>query len=211
MSICAKCVTRGCLTKNESKMPKSVCPSRDEKLQEKAKEMHVDQDLMIAIQSALVEGEGNTNWTRIQETISFAKKCNFKKIGVAFCTGLHEEAKTFVKILEHHGLEVVSVVCKNGSILKGFLGIEQEKKEHYVKNDIMCNPIGQALALNEMKTDLNILFGLCVGHDTLFIKHSEAPITVFAVKDRVLCHNPLGAIYGADGYYKKKLFNSEIK
>ncbi|MGL4802501.1 MAG: DUF1847 domain-containing protein, partial [Cetobacterium sp.] len=56
------------------------------------------------------------------------------------------------------------------------------------------------------QTDLNILFGLCVGHDTLFIKHSEAPVTVFAVKDRVLCHNPVAAIYQVDAYYKKKLF-----
>ena len=206
MSICAKCPSRGCLEKNEEKMPKKLCPSRNTELQEQAKALHTGDDLTIALQSALVEAEGNTNWTRVEETIQFAKKCGFKRIGLAFCTGLHEEAKTFVRILEHHGLEVVSVVCKNGAILKGFLGIEQPEKETYVKNDIMCNPIGQALLLNEAKTDLNILFGLCVGHDTLFIKHSEAPITVFAVKDRVLCHNPLGAIYQADGYYKKKLF-----
>ena len=130
----------------------------------------------------------------------------YKKIGVAFCMGLHDEAKTFVKILEHNGLEVVSIGCKNGANLKGILGIEQEKKDHYVKNDMMCNPIGQALYLNEQKVDLNILLGLCVGHDTLFIKYGEAPMTVFAVKDRVLSHNPLGAIYQADAYYKKKLF-----
>lgn len=206
MSICAKCPLKGCLEKNEEKMPKKLCPSRNTELQEKAKALHTGDDLTVALQSALVEAEGNTNWTRVEETIQFAKKCGFKRIGLAFCTGLHDEAKTFVRILEHHGLEVISVVCKNGAILKGFLGIEQEEKETYVKNDIMCNPIGQALLLNEAQTDLNILFGLCVGHDTLFIKHSEAPITVFAVKDRVLCHNPLGAIYQADGYYKKKLF-----
>lgn len=74
---------------------------------------------------------------------------------------------------------------------------------------MMCNPIGQALYLNKEEVDFNILLGLCVGHDTLFIKYAEAPITVFAVKDRVLCNNPLGAIYQADGYYKKKLFNNE--
>lgn len=206
MSICAKCQLRGCLEKNEEKMPKNLCPSRNLDLQQQAKELHTGDDLKVAIESALVEAEGNCNWTRVEEIIQFAKKCGFKRIGLAFCTGLHNEAKTFVKILEHHGLEVVSVVCKNGAVLKGFLGIPQEEKETYVKNDIMCNPIGQALLLNEQKTDLNVLFGLCVGHDTLFIKHSEAPITVFAVKDRVLCHNPLGAIYQADGYYKKKFF-----
>ena len=70
----------------------------------------------------------------------------------------------------------------------------------------MCNPIGQAKFLSAAKTELNILLGLCVGHDSLFIKHSDAPVTVFAVKDRVLGHNPLAAIYLAEGYYKKKLF-----
>jgi uncharacterized metal-binding protein len=70
----------------------------------------------------------------------------------------------------------------------------------------MCNPIGQAEFLNDAKTDFNIILGLCVGHDSLFIKYSKAPITVFAVKDRVLAHNPLGAIYQAEAYYKDKLF-----
>ncbi|MPM98578.1 hypothetical protein SDC9_145766 [bioreactor metagenome] len=70
----------------------------------------------------------------------------------------------------------------------------------------MCNPIGQANFLNSAKTELNIMLGLCVGHDSLFIKCSDAPITVFAVKDRVLAHNPLGALYLSEGYYKNKLY-----
>ena len=69
----------------------------------------------------------------------------------------------------------------------------------------ICNPIGQAMYLNEEKTDFNVVVGLCVGHDSLFFKYSEAPTTVFAVKDRVLVHNPLAAIYASDFYYKKKL------
>lgn len=206
MSICAKCPTRGCTEKDESKMPKKLCPTRVRELQDRARELYVGENLKIEKEATLVEGEGNCNWTRVQEIIAFANKMGYKKIGVAFCMGLHDEAKTFVKILEHNGLEVVSIGCKNGANLKGILGIEQEKKDHYVKNDMMCNPIGQALYLNEQKVDLNILLGLCVGHDTLFIKYGEAPMTVFAVKDRVLCHNPLGAIYQADAYYKKKLF-----
>ena len=32
-----------------------------------------------------------------------------------------------------------------------------------------------------------------MGHDILFTKHSKAPVTTLAVKDRVLTHNPLGA------------------
>ena len=68
----------------------------------------------------------------------------------------------------------------------------------------MCNPAAQAMLLNKAKTDLNILVGLCVGHDTLFIKNSEAPITILAVKDRVTGHNPLAAIY-ASHYFASKL------
>lgn len=66
----------------------------------------------------------------------------------------------------------------------------------------MCNPIAQARLLNKAETDLKIILGLCVGHDSLFLSYAEAPVTVLAVKDRVLAHNPLGAIYA--GYYFDK-------
>ena len=70
----------------------------------------------------------------------------------------------------------------------------------------MCNPIGQAVFLNKEKMDLNLILGLCVGHDTLFIKYSEAPVTVFATKDRVLGHNPMAALYLSESYYHDKFY-----
>ncbi len=70
-------------------------------------------------------------------------------------------------------------------------------------DESMCNPIFQAESLNEAKVDLNVLLGLCVGHDALFFQHSKIPTTVLAVKDRVTGHNPLAAIYNADSYYQK--------
>jgi uncharacterized metal-binding protein len=66
----------------------------------------------------------------------------------------------------------------------------------------MCNPILQAQVLNSEQTELNILLGLCVGHDSLFLKYAEAPCTVLAVKDRVTGHNPLAALYTLDSYYR---------
>jgi len=66
-----------------------------------------------------------------------------------------------------------------------------------------CNPIGQAAILDGEGSELNIILGLCVGDDTLFIKHSKAPVTVLAVKDRVLAHNPLGALYTARHIYTR--------
>ena len=48
----------------------------------------------------------------------------------------------------------------------------------------------------------NVLLGLCVGHDSLFFKYTEAPCTVLAVKDRLLGHNPMAAVYNVDSYYR---------
>ena len=55
--------------------------------------------------------------------------------------------------------------------------------------------------MNREHTDLNIVMGLCVGHDSLFYKYSEAITTTLVTKDRVLVHNPAAALYAADGYY----------
>lgn len=140
---------------------------------------------------------------RVQEIIEFARKMGYRKLGVAFCGGLHREAAIFCKILEDHGFEVVSVMCKVGGIDKNVIGIQECEKVQIGSFEPMCNPIAQAEVLNASETEFNILLGLCVGHDSLFIKYSQAPITVFAVKDRVLGHNPLAAIYNYDSYYER--------
>ena len=57
--------------------------------------------------------------TRVQETWEFARKMGYKRLGVAFCAGLHEEARTLTGILEAQGFEVVSVVCKVGADPEG--------------------------------------------------------------------------------------------
>lgn len=144
------------------------------------------------------------------EIIKFLHRAGYKKIGLAFCTGLFKEAQEVVKILEYNGFEVVSIICKNGAITKDFLGItDAQAVRGNCKTESMCNPIGQALLLNEQKTEFNLMLGLCVGHDTLFIKYSQAPMTALAVKDRVTGHNPLAAIYLAQGYYNKKFYPAD--
>jgi uncharacterized metal-binding protein len=89
-----------------------------------------------------------------------------------------------------------------GRVPKEQIGIEDNQKIAIGKFESMCNPVLQAMILNEEQTDFNILLGLCVGHDSLFIKYGKAPCTVLAVKDRLLGHNPLAAIYCTDSYYR---------
>lgn len=139
---------------------------------------------------------------RILEIIEFCKRMGYQKVGLAFCAGLPQEAAMTAEILESHGLTVVSAVCKVGGVDKSRIGVEAENKIcRSDAHESMCNPIGQAEIMNAAGTQFNILLGLCVGHDSLFIKHSDAMCTVFAVKDRLLGHNPLAALYGSF-YYK---------
>ncbi|MCD6306655.1 MAG: DUF1847 domain-containing protein [Deltaproteobacteria bacterium] len=142
---------------------------------------------------------------RVQEICEFAQKMGYRKLGIAFCTGLRPEAKALTRILDAQGFEVVSVVCKAGATPKEVIGIREEEKIRIGQFESMCSPIVQAAILNEEKTDLNILVGLCVGHDSLFFKYSNAFCTVLIAKDRVLGHNPAGALYTSGTYYARML------
>jgi uncharacterized metal-binding protein len=196
---CAVCSIHACNKRVFDKAPKN-CPSLDEKIEEINEVYKEEENLKLAKASALVVSEGYGEKTRLEEIIDFAKRCEFMNIGIAFCIGLSSEAKILSKVLTHNGFTVNSIICKCGGVSRDHIEI------HSSSTVPMCNPIGQAEFLNDAKTDFNIILGLCVGHDSLFIKYSKAPITVFAVKDRVLAHNPLGAIYQAEAYYKDKLF-----
>jgi uncharacterized metal-binding protein len=52
---------------------------------------------------------------------------------------------------------------------------------------------------------MNIIVGLCVGHDMLFTKYSDAPVTTLVTKDRVTGHNPVSVLYGQNFYYRRLL------
>jgi uncharacterized metal-binding protein len=149
--------------------------------------------------------------SRIQEIIEFSRKMNYTRLGMGFCSGLRKEAAVVEKILTGHGFQVVSAICKVGQIPKERLGIQEEEKIIPGCFESMCNPIAQAYLLNEEKTEFNILLGLCVGHDSLFLKNAEAPCTVLAVKDRLLGHNPLAAIYTAESYYRALNYETTAK
>jgi uncharacterized metal-binding protein len=142
---------------------------------------------------------------RVQEVCEFAQKMGYKKLGVAFCAGLQREALSLTQILEAQGFEVVSVVCKAGRTPKETIGVGDQDKIRIGEFESMCSPIGQALILNEEKTEFNILVGLCVGHDSLFLKYSQAYCTVLVAKDRVLGHNPCAALYTTGSYYARML------
>ncbi len=99
----------------------------------------------------MVESEGYCKKTRVEEIMDFARKCGFKKLGVAFCIGLKREMAVLNKILTANGFMVEAVICKNGSIPKEYLGLKEQDKVRPGTYEPMCNPIGQAYFLNKAK------------------------------------------------------------
>ena len=161
------------------------------------------QNHTVMANAALVEYEGYCRLTRVEETVDFAKRMGFHRLGIATCVGLIHESRILAKILRANGFEVYGIACKAGAIDKSAVGIDPKCEDIGAH---MCNPIFQARQLNRSNTELNIVVGLCVGHDSLFYKYSEALTTTLVVKDRVTGHNPAAVLYQADDYYKKKLF-----
>ena len=205
MYTCADCVNKPCRSHQLDRLPGN-CPTA-EYSEEQSLERYKGEEKEMAYCSARVEGDFYCRITRVEETMEYALRMGYTHLGVAFCVGLSEEARRLVRILRANHFEVDAVCCKNGSVPKSRLGITREQQAHPEREfEAICNPAAQAELLEQAGCDLAILLGLCVGHDTLFIRHCSIPCTVLAVKDRVMAHNPLGAIYMSEGYMKDRLY-----
>jgi uncharacterized metal-binding protein len=216
---CAKCTKVVCNSKAFLKGPEN-CPTKTKQdvIQKALVEYDEPETREFARQASIQEFECymhlpeglTTRYPRVEEVAQFAKKMGYKKLGVAFCGGLADEAKILTRILENRGFEVVSVCCKAGAIPKERIGITEEQKIAGPGSfEAMCSPISQAEILNNEGTEFNIAVGLCVGHDSLFFKYSKAPVTVLVAKDRVFGHNPVMGLYLAPSFYYRKLLRKE--
>jgi uncharacterized metal-binding protein len=171
---------------------------------EKVRRLYEDEENnRVSVISAQIENEFYLQYTRVEEVMEFSRRMGFHKIGIATCVGLIEESRILARILRKNGFEVYGAVCKIGSFLKADVGVSQDDMTR--TGAVMRNPIMQAEVLNQAGTDFNVVMGLCVGHDSLFYKYSEALVTTLVAKDRVLAHNPVGALYQAKAYYRNKL------
>lgn len=204
---CVDCGTQNCKWKDRT-YPE-FCPTthlEEDDLRWALERYEEGNNHAIMVASAEVEYEGYCQWTRVQEIMEFARKIGAQKIGIAHCIGLINEARIFARILRANGFEPYAVICKVAGKAKSSIGIPQACENI---GAAMCNPILQARLLNEAHTDLNVVIGLCVGHDSLFYKYSDAYVTTLVTKDRVTGNNPAAALYTAQSYYKKKFHLEE--
>ena len=202
---CACCppTVRACRSGEAAERGPGFCPGKlDPETQALARSRYDDPETArLARESALVESDGYCKWTRVQEVVELSRRMGWTKLGIATCIGLLDLSHVLTGILESHGLQVISVACKNGSIPKEDIGLIDAQKIRPGGFEAACNPIAQAELLNAHGSQFNVVMGLCIGHDSLFFKHAHAPTTVLVTKDRVLGHNPVAALQLADSYY----------
>lgn len=189
---CAACTHHACYTKGIN------CT---ELSSDEVTAAYTDEERQLMEAAAYVEGTFYSNITRLQETAEFAKAMGYKRLGIAFCIGLNDEMRYIARFFEKEGFDVFSACCKICSVGKNELGLKQVRPE--LEHEAMCNPKFQTRFLNEAQVDLYISVGLCVGHDAIFNANCNGSVTTLVVKDRLLSHNPLGAIYSR--YWKKQL------
>lgn len=197
---CESCRKLSCIARNED-YPKNCPMATSKEIFEEARRIYQEDEKTRrwAVEASIVEATGYMKWPRLRDTIEFTRRMGYMRLGLAFCVGLQKEAEVVARILREWGFEIVSVMCKTGSFLKTEIGVPEDytmySKTGYLIGTVACNPVAQALYLNKHETELNIIVGLCVGHDAVFTKHSDAPVTTLIAKDRVLSHNPAAALY----------------
>ena len=129
---------------------------------------------------------GKNRWNHLTEIIEFARAMGFERIGIATCTMFLAEAKVLAQALKDAGFKVTSIACKTGEVHRNEVGLDADGS-----NGCVCNPYRQAQVLAEADTQMNISVGLCIGHDMLFNKLSQALTTTYFSKDYATDHNAI--------------------
>lgn len=147
------------------------------------RDLYSDEDIKVM---KVAEDSLNPKVDRVDEIIAYCREAGIRNIGIANCISFEKQAERLQDILTSNGFTVEKANCKLGRVkfdelVPGYKGVS-------------CNPAGQANHLREKKTELNIMMGLCLGHDIIFNARSKAPVTPLVVKDRKLDHHTLTAL-----------------
>ena len=92
---CIDCAAKACKKGDAEKYP-AFCLTKNmnsDLLQEALDCYNEEENNRIMVNAANVESEFYGKMTRVEETVEFAKRIGAKKIGIATCLGLLEEAK----------------------------------------------------------------------------------------------------------------------
>jgi uncharacterized metal-binding protein len=132
--------------------------------------------------------------TRLAEVMDLAHALGATHLGISFCVGFREEARTLTSILQTNGFRVSSACCKTGAVPKEEVGLKDSQKVRPGRPEMICNPVAQAELLNREGVHFALVLGQCVGHDAATFRHLGAPSACLVAKDRALAHNTVAAL-----------------
>jgi uncharacterized metal-binding protein len=178
---CAECSAFMCRTGSVSAAPVG-CPMHGE-FPKFADLYATDEAKRTAYESALIEAEGYCRWTRLQETAEFARRMGYTRLGIAYCPDMAREGRLVGEWLRRRGLAAV-----------------------LPNSEDRCSPQEQAALFERASTELNVVGGMCAGHDSVFIRASHVPVTILIVRDTRLRHNPVAALYTSRSYLRSALY-----
>ncbi|HNZ03692.1 MAG TPA: DUF1847 domain-containing protein [Myxococcota bacterium] len=207
LSQCVRCTIRRCSSKDAGVDLPSFCPTRKypDLVMAAPPKYRVDDapailNAWFGLMSQVLDParpREKYSWSRVDEIMKYARLRGMKRIGIATCYSMSEESRILSGILEQNGFEVASVCCLCG---------ETDPAEFGLPGNVFCNPILQASVLDREQTELNIMMGLCVGHDILFLKHSTAETTPLVVRDCSTGNNPVAVLYQSRGGFNDRFF-----
>ena len=206
MYACAECGRAACCESPDTASYPRGCPSREPFETEVLGLYREGQDAHLARNAALVEAGGYCRLTRIEEIMDFARRCGYTRLGLAFCIGLQDEAAVAKRVLRGQRLLGRGSRLQDGSLPKEVLGLGDDDKVRPGSSRACATRSGRR-GLWPRPAPSSTCCSACASATTASSSSTPwRPVTVLAAKDRVLGHNPLAAIYLADGYYHDRLF-----
>ncbi len=177
---CSDCLSYACGA-GHSDLGPDTCPMRGDF--PPFDELYDGRRRQMLYQAALVESEGYCRWTRAREIVEFSRRMGWTRVGIAHCSDTVPEAGLASQYLGARGLEVVGPFASP-----------------------QCDPLAQASHMAGAGSELNVICGMCPGHEAMFIRASAAPVTGFVARDVRLRHNPVAALYTSDGYSRRLVY-----
>jgi uncharacterized metal-binding protein len=141
----------------------------------------------IAQSATVVEASGYGRWPRAREIVELCRRLGHGRVGLAHCADTLVEAELACRYLHASGLEAV------------------------LPPEAGCDPQGQARFFEDRRTELNVICGMCPGHDAVFARRSAVPVISLLVRDLKLQHNPAAALYTSDSYFRGRLYNDHLR
>jgi len=90
---CVSCAEKPCSKGNP-------CPVGKPMRKSALREYHKEKNLKIYMTSSTLEAEGYMKYTRVEELIRLAEEMGWRKLDIAFCIGLSEEAEKLQELLK---------------------------------------------------------------------------------------------------------------